>query len=179
MWITRTLSSIVILFLYINTHHDTVYRVMEEEEEEEEKEEELKESLSAWFARSTRCCCVSNHNRPSWLPCESALKAVYQSLLFVTRKKEGKKETTQLKATLLKLLLLLSKCACFGLLTCCQNWARRSGPCDLVVNQSKDSISLQQTSQHDRRLNVQHFQRCVQNLIKTPFFFTFWREIQI
>ena len=65
VWITRTLSSIVILSLYINTHHDTVYRVMEEEEEEEEKEEELKESLSAWFARSTRCCCVSNHNRPS------------------------------------------------------------------------------------------------------------------
>ena len=41
-------------------------------------------------------------------------------------------------------------------LTCCQNWARRSGPCDLVVNQSKDSISLQQTSQHDRRLQI-HF----------------------
>ena len=33
MWITRTLSSIVILFLYINTHHDTVYRVVEEEGE--------------------------------------------------------------------------------------------------------------------------------------------------
>ena len=95
------------------------------------------------------------------------------SLLQLTRKKERRKETTQLKATLLKLLLLLSKCACFGLLTCCQNWARRSGPCDLVVNQSKDSISLQQTSQHDRRLNVQHFQRCVQNLIKTPFFSLF------
>ena len=36
------------------------------------------------------------------------------------------------------------------ILTCCQNWARRSGPCDLVVNQSKDSIGLKRSSQHGR-----------------------------
>lgn len=33
-----------------------------------------------------------------------------------------------------------------NVLTCCQNWARISGPCDLVVNQSKDSIGLQRSS---------------------------------
>ena len=48
------------------------------------------------------------------------------------------------------------------ILTCCQNWARISGPCDLVVvNQSKDSIGLQRSSQHGRRRVFFFHHKCV------------------
>jgi len=47
--------------------------------------------------------------------------------------KGPRKEKKKLRREILKMVYVL---------TCCQNWARIRGPCDLVVNQSKDSIGL-------------------------------------
>ncbi len=62
-------------------------------------------------------------------------------------------------------------------LTCCQNWARISGPCDLVVvNQSKDSIGLQRSSHNMIADSKIHTRRRIKTIFDKfwGFFFPFF-----